>query len=131
MRVAEYNVPATGGGGDAECTVGTFGAHQGGSLDANVTRWVQQFGPIAGPPTRTTRLVEGIPVTRVELAGSYHPMMMPGPSDAGAVQPGSRLIGAIVQGPAGEWFFKMTGPDATVKAAGPEFDAMIDSVRAL
>jgi hypothetical protein len=128
MRVAEYRVPGAGGAGDAECTVITFGSHQGGGLDANVTRWVQQFGPLSGPPTRTTRFVRSAPVTRVELAGTYHPMTMPGGPDAGA-QPDSRLIGAIVQVPSGEWFFKMTGPDATVKAAAPEFDAMIDSVR--
>jgi hypothetical protein len=129
MRVAEYRVPGSGGAGDAECTVVTFGSHQGGGLDANVSRWVQQFGPLAGPPTRTTHFVQGVPVTRVELAGTYHPMMMPGAADGGA-QPDSRLIGAIVQVPSGEWFFKMTGPDATVKAAGSEFDAMVDSVRA-
>jgi len=128
MRAAEYRVPGTDGAGDAECTVITFGS-QGGSLEANVTRWVQQFGPIAGPPTRTVHLVQGVPVTRVELAGTYHPMAMPGAGDAVA-QPSSRLIGAIVQLPSGEWFFKMTGPDTTVKAAAPEFDAMIDSVRA-
>ena len=129
MRVAEYRVPASGGVGDAECTVITFGSHQGGGLDANVTRWVQQFSSLSSPPTRTTRFVKGVPVTRVELAGTYHPMMLPGGPEAGAI-PAWRLIGAIVQVPSGEWFFKMTGPDATVKAAGPEFDAMIDSVQA-
>jgi len=128
MRVAEYRVPGTGGAGDAECTVITFGS-QGGSLEANVSRWVKQFGPLSGPPTRTTHMVQGVPVTRVELAGTYHPMAMPGAGD-GTEQPSSRLIGAIVQLPSGEWFFKMTGPDATVKAASAEFDTMIDSVRA-
>jgi hypothetical protein len=126
MRVAEYVVPGAGGG-DGECTVVTFGEHQGGSLEANVSRWVKQFGPIAAPPTRTTHMVQGIPVTRIELVGTYHPMTMPGMPES-APQSGTRMIGAIAQVPTGDWFFKMTGPDATVKAAGPDFDTMIDSI---
>jgi hypothetical protein len=126
MRVAEYVVPGAGGG-DGECTVVTFGEHQGGSLEANVSRWVKQFGPIAAPPTRTTHIVQGIPVTRIELVGTYHPMTMPGMPET-AAQPSTRMIGAIVEVPTGDWFFKMTGPDATVKAAGPDFDTMIESI---
>jgi hypothetical protein len=55
-------------------------------------------------------------------------MQMPGapaPSAKGA----ARLLGAIVQAPSGMWFFKLTGPDATVKAAAADFDAMIGSAR--
>jgi hypothetical protein len=43
--------------------------------------------------------------------------------------PGSRLLGAVVEGPGGPWFFKITGPAATVTAAAPAFDAMLRSVR--
>jgi hypothetical protein len=42
---------------------------------------------------------------------------------------GSKLIGAVVEGPGGPWFFKISGPAATVSAAEPEFDAMLRSVR--
>ena len=129
MRAAEYVVPRTGADeADGEVSVITFGAGQGGSLDDNVARWVKQFGPLSGAPTRTTRTANGMAITRVELAGTYHPMQMPGGGGGGAA-PASRLVGAIVEAPSGEWFFKMTGPDATVKTATPEFDAMIDSLR--
>jgi hypothetical protein len=130
MRVAEYIVPRAPGDGDgAECSVITFGAAQGGSLEDNVARWVKQFDPVAGPPTRQARVVNGMHVTRVELTGTYHPMRMPGAAPAPSSLPGSRLLGAIVEAPSGEWFFKMTGPDATVKSAAQEFDAMVDSAR--
>jgi hypothetical protein len=130
MRIAEYLVPrAAGDGDDAECSVVTFGAAQGGSLDDNVARWVKQFDPVAGPPTRRTRVVNGMHVTRVELTGAYHPMRMRGGPPAPSSLPDSRLIGAIVEAPSGEWFFKMTGPAATVKTAAQEFDAMVDSAR--
>lgn len=120
---------AAGDGDDAECSVVTFGAAQGGSLDDNVARWVKQFDPVAGPPTRRTRVVNGMHVTRVELTGAYHPMRMRGGPPAPSSLPDSRLIGAIVEAPSGEWFFKMTGPAATVKTAAQEFDAMVDSAR--
>jgi hypothetical protein len=130
MRVAEYVVPrAEGDANDAECTVITFGPNQGGGVSDNVDRWVHQFNPLSGPPTKTTRRVGGMTVTRVEVAGSYHPMAMPGASPAMSTEQGARLIGAIVEAPSGLWFFKLTGPDATVRAAAPEIDALIDSAR--
>jgi hypothetical protein len=129
MRVAEYAVPHVAGDPtDAECTVITFGPSQGGSLDDNVNRWVRQFNPLSGPPTKATLSVGGMNVTRVEVAGSYHPMMMPGAPAAPSTLPGARLVGAIVEAPSGSWFFKLTGPDATVRAAAPELDGLIRSL---
>jgi hypothetical protein len=131
MRVAEYVVPrAAGDTADAECTVITFGPSQGGSVSDNVDRWVRQFNPLSGPPTKATRRAGGMAVTRVEVAGSYHPMSMPGGPQAPTTLQGARLLGAIVEAPSGLWFFKLTGPDASVRAAAPDLDALIDSVRA-
>jgi hypothetical protein len=131
MRAAEYAVPhAPGDTVDGECTVITFGAGQGGGVTDNVDRWVRQFNPLSGPATKATSQVAGMPVTRVEVAGSYHPMMMPGAPSAATTLQGSRLVGAIVEAPSGLWFFKLTGPDATVKAASAELDAMIASLHA-
>jgi hypothetical protein len=130
MRVAEYVVPrAAGDATDAECTVITFGPSQGGSIADNVGRWVRQFNPLSGAPMKLTRQVGGMNVTRVEVAGSYHPMTMPGMASEPSTQQGARLIGAIVEAPSGLWFFKMTGPDATVRGAAPEFDALLDSIK--
>jgi hypothetical protein len=52
---------------------------------------------------------------------------MPGAPPAPESIPGSRLVAAIVQAPSGSWFFKMTGPDETVKVAAAELDKMVDS----
>ena len=45
-------------------------------------------------------------------------------------KPGWRLLGAIVQGPHGPVFFKLTGPAATVGRAEHDFDAMLASLTA-
>jgi hypothetical protein len=130
MRSMEYRVPRTGSDAeDAECFVVTFGPGQGGSIDDNITRWVKQLEPTASAVERTKRTVNGMSVTRVEVPGTFTPMAMPAMPSAGAPKQGWRLVGDIVEAPSGLWFFKMTGPDATVKAAGKELDALIDSVR--
>jgi hypothetical protein len=56
-------------------------------------------------------------------------MAMPGLPSSNPAKQGWRLVGDIVDAPSGLWFFKMTGPDATVKAAAKELDALIDTVR--
>ena len=128
MRAAEYLVPhAPGDTDDAECTVITFGPGQGGTVDDNIERWVKQLEG-ASAPSRSTRSVHGMNVTRVEVTGTYAGMRMPGAPPA-APHPGYRLIGVIVEAPSGAWFFKLTGPDATVKAASKEMDALVDSAR--
>jgi hypothetical protein len=38
------------------------------------------------------------------------------------------LLGAIVQGPRGEVYFKLTGPEKTVQSAEHDFDAMLRSI---
>jgi hypothetical protein len=49
----------------------------------------------------------------------------------GAVEqkPGYALLGAIVEGPDANWFFKLTGPAATVDAQRQAFEAMVGSLR--
>ena len=62
---------------DAECSVITFGAGQGGSVDENVKRWVKQLEPTSTAVERSKRTVNGMNVTRVEVAGTYTPMAVP------------------------------------------------------
>jgi hypothetical protein len=130
MRVAQYKIPRTGADAeDGQCIVTTFGAGEGGSVDQNVDRWVRQFDPSGtGPIDKSTRAVLGMNVTIVKVSGSFKGMAMPG-APAVAAKANQRLVGAIVDAPSGLWFFKATGPEATIKAAEPAFDAMIASLK--
>jgi len=131
MRVATYAVPASGGGEAGELAVFYFGPNEGGGVDANVQRWISQFEQPDGKPSaqvaKVTKEKGTLPITRVDLTGTYTASM--GPMAPKTNKPGYRLMGAIVQGPQGAVFFKLTGPEKVVKAAAPQFDKLIKSVR--
>ena len=126
MRVATYLVPAAGGEG-AECAVYYFGPGQGGGVDANLERWMGEFQPLEKHDVRKLK-PGGIEVTRIEARGTYAAHSMRG-SEAPGQKPNWALMGAIVSGPKGDVFFKLTGPAATMERAAKEFDGMLGSVR--
>lgn len=127
MRVATYDIAAAPGDKDsAECAVYFFGEGQGGSIDANLERWKNQFR--GGPPAKIAkRTVHGLPVTTIDASGEYSGMGGPMSQDK-SVKTGYRLIGAIVEGPGGNVFFKFTGPAKTIGANQPKFDGLLNSV---
>jgi hypothetical protein len=121
MRIATYRVPGAGDDQSAEMSV----ARAGGTIDANIQRWIDQFDQ-AGQDTRTEKTIRGLNVTIVEVAGTYLGGGMPGaPSSA---HPGWALLAAIVQTPGSPYFFKLIGPAATLRAARSRFNSLIDSI---
>jgi hypothetical protein len=128
MRRAQYRV--AGEGGPAECLVFYFGPGQGGDPASNAQRWASQFtsGTAGGaaPLTTSTTKVGTLPVTLVEVKGTYLGGMG---SDSGQPKPGYQLLGAVVEAPDGNWFFKLTGPAATVEGQRASFQALVQSLR--
>jgi hypothetical protein len=130
-RAAEYVIARYGPDPeDAECVVTTFGAHQGGTVDDNINRWVDQFQPVVPTPRRTSIDVQGMHATFLEATGTFVGNMMPNrPDPTPANKPGWRLLGAILEAPSGLWFFKLIGPDLTVRMAARPFEDMVRSAR--
>lgn len=129
MRKASFVVPrAAGDSEDGEVTVFYFGPGQGGSIDANVERWVKQFGEVKpGDVRRADREANGLRQHTVELDSGTFASGMPG--GATKAKEAYGLVGGIVETPSGAYFFKMTGPAKTVKQAKPEFYKLLDSVK--
>ncbi len=126
MRAATYAIsPSSGDKAGAECVVYFFGAGQGGTVDANVTRWKGQFSGGA-PAVVAKRTVRGLPITTVDVSGDYSGMGGPTASAPQTV-PGYRLLGAIVEGPGGNVFIKFTGPVKTIAANQQKFDQLLAS----
>lgn len=131
MRAATYTIH-TNREGTAECAVFFFGEGQGGDVQANIDRWINQFQQPDGAPSaeraKSSRTEQaGWPLTRVEVGGTYTAGM--GPGQAQEPQAGYRLLGAIVEGPQGAVFFKLTGPEMVVEDSRDEFDALLASIR--
>jgi hypothetical protein len=134
MRAATYRIPSAKGDTEAaELAVFYFGQDEGGSVDANIQRWVGQFQkPDGGALTdkdfkRKKETLAGFPVTTLDVKGTYGgggPMM-----GMNASKPGYRLLGAIVEGPRGSVFFKLTGPEKTVASAEKPFRKLLESVK--
>lgn len=124
MRVGEATVP--GPGGDAQMVVYYFGTGQGGDIESNLQRWMNQVIPAEGTSLhRETFDGDGVRVTWIDVEGTIKPGEMGmGPA---AAQPDSRLLGAVIEGERGPWFIKLTGPQATVAAQRDAFLAMLRS----
>jgi hypothetical protein len=130
MRAATYIVPPAAGDHDtAECAIYFFGAGQGGTVQANLDRWKDQVRGPGGKPAEaqiSKRTVHGLPVTTIDATGEYSGMGGPTASQP-AMKAGYRLIGAIVEGPAGNVFIKFAGQAKTVAQNQAQFDQMIQS----
>ena len=132
MRKASYEVPKVSGDTeDGELAVFYFGPGQGGSIDANVDRWVKQFSGVSpGDVKRADRQANGLRQHTVEVQhGTFDAGQMSMGASSGPKQ-NYALEGAIVEAPSGAYFFKMTGPAKTIAAAKPAFLQLLDSVRA-
>lgn len=127
VRRAQYHVP--GSAGDAECVVFYFGPGQGGDPLSNAQRWAGQFSQPDGSSTLSAMKTEqhsfaGYNGLWVEVTGTYMNVMV-----SGDEFPDSELLGAIVQGPDANWFFKVTGPRTTVEENRSLFEGMLGSLR--
>ncbi len=131
MRKAQYRV--RGPGGDGECVVFYFGPGQGGDAMSNAKRWASQFRQADGRPSEDVMKTRhfhdaGVRVLLVEVTGTYDGGMTMTDSPA-EPRPGWMLLGAIAEGPDANWFFKFTGPEATVRAQREAFEGMVRSLR--
>lgn len=133
VRAAQWRIPhGPGDADDGELILFFFGSGQGGRAEDNLERWYGQFTQPDGRPSRDaavvkTRTKDGLKVTFVDLAGTYSGGTM-GAGAGTKPKPGTRMLAAVVEGEGGPWFFKATGPDATMAAAKVGFEALLGSL---
>ena len=133
MRVAQFTLPKTAGDAeDADLTIFYFGG-AGGSVEANLQRWTGQMlqpdgRDSADAATTTTFMVDDMAVTLLDVPGIYAAEVRPG-SGIRYHKPDFRLRAAVVETPAGPYFFKLTGPARTVDAWDGPFVALLEAAR--
>jgi hypothetical protein len=134
MRVAEFSLPKVAGDAeDAALAVFYFGG-QGGSVQANLDRWIGQMTQPDGRAskdvavTSTLKTTSGLAVTLVDVSGTYVAEVSPGSAER-YNKPGFRLRAAVVETPSGPYFVKLTGPAKTLAKWDESFLAFLKSLR--
>jgi hypothetical protein len=133
MRVAQFTLPrAAGDSEDGELVVYYFGG-SGGSVEANIERWIGQMEQPGGRSSsavakREKRTLNGLAFSLVDVSGTYTAEMMPG-SQQRHNNSNYRLRAAVVETPNGPYFIKLTGPAQTIAAHESAFDQFLASVK--
>ncbi|MBX3358106.1 MAG: hypothetical protein KF745_06735 [Phycisphaeraceae bacterium] len=128
MRAAEFVIPGDGAG-EANVVWFFFGTTQGGNVKQNLDRWKTMVTASGGGPADwrvNQRMIGGFPVTIAEADGTYHEGM---PGQAKTPRTGYAFRGAIVEGPLGNVFIRLTGPATPVENAALQWKSLIDGVR--
>ena len=119
MRIAQYKLPkAEGDKEDASLVIYYFGSSDGGSVSANIERWIGQMqqpdGSAGKDKAKTDSLtVNGLKISTVDLTGTYTAEMAPG-SNERHNDPNYRLRAAVIETPKGSYYLKLVGPQKTV-----------------
>jgi len=135
MRVAEFALPKDAADAeDASLVVYFFGAQQGGTVQANLDRWIGQMaqpdGKASKDVAKTSSLQSkaGLKITLVDVSGTYVAEVTPGSTER-LNKPGFRQLAAVVETSGGPYYVKLVGPKATVAKWQSSFSAFLGSLR--
>ena len=132
MRVSQYQLPSAEGDTEgASLVVYYFGAGQGGSVDANLERWIGQMQTPDGRPAKDkakteNTTVNGLKVTLLDVAGTYAGGDMGG-GGAAQSKPNFRMRAGVIETPKGAYFIKLVGPEKTVSRWDQAFQEFVRS----
>jgi hypothetical protein len=136
MRAASYAFgPARGDADSATVAVFYFGKQGGGAIEANFDRWLGQMAmPDGGDPRQAAKradgTADGMPFHHMEVAGAYNGAAMGGGmGGGGGARVGYFMSAAVLEGPEGSVFFKLTGPEKTAREMNDAFLAMLQAAR--
>lgn len=110
------------GGTPLLITFTRFPPGSGGSVQANVDRWVGQFLSPSAPAEILKPEGTALPLTIVRLAGTMRGGVPGGPAQN---TPDRLLLGAILESPEGLVIAKLTGPTSAVSREEKMFAEMI------
>lgn len=136
-RIIEHEFAAPAVEGDQQAgRLTIMGA--GGSVDANIQRWIGQFtqkdGSSSADAAKTEKKkIAGMEVHLVDISGTY--LDQPGGPFAGGKKierPDYRMLAAIIVSGdqnIGNYFLKFYGPEKTIKANADAFHKMVETLK--
>ncbi len=135
MRQASYAFSALEGETDsATVTVFYFGEGGGGTIANNLDRWVGQMELAEGADPHSfvqkgEMTADGMKVHLIKVNGSYNAGGMM--SGATVKKDNYTMVGAVLEAPEGNVFFKLTGPTKTANAMAEAMVGMLKATKKL
>jgi hypothetical protein len=135
MRKADYTYgPVDGDTDSATVSVFYFGPNSGGGVMDNIERWIGQMSLPNGEDPHKSAVqnsftVDGMTVHMVELDGTFNASMGGPMSGSVEAMPDYKMAAAVLEGPEGNVFFKLTGPKKTADQMITGFDAMLHAIK--
>ena len=131
-RVGQWLVPPLHGEGEpGEVVVFFFGPSIGGSAADNIAGWLGTvFNPGGHPAAGEVKSHQtGVfKITQVTVFGTYNQIVpLPGVPPRPKAHYG--LLGAVIENPQGNLYWRFTGPEPLITASIPLFNKIIDSVK--
>jgi len=132
MRVSQYQLPAAEGDAEsASLVIYYFGQGQGGSVEANLQRWIGQMQtpdgtPASGNAKTENTTVNGLKVTLLDVSGTYAGSDMGGAATSQS-KANYRMRAGVIDTPRGAYFIKLVGPEKTVTRWDQSFQDFVKS----
>ena len=131
-RGGQWHVPPLKPGADGgEVVAFYFGPGIGGSPKENIEAWIGTIFNAEGHPAAAElkkHVTGDFKITQVVIFGTYNQVIsLPGIPPEPKSNYG--LLGAVIENPQGNIYWRFTGPEALVTANLPLFNKVIDSVK--
>lgn len=108
-----------------------FGPNIGGSAKENIEAWIGTMFNAEGHPAGAEvkhHEIGGLKISQVVIFGTYNQVVsLPGVPPVPKSNYG--LLGAVIENPQGNIYWRFTGPEPLITATLPLFNKMIDSVK--
>jgi hypothetical protein len=128
----QWRVPPLHGEGEGgEVVVFYFGPGVGGTAEDNIAAWIGTMFTAEGHPAAALRkhhTTGGHQISQVVIFGTYNQVVsLPGVPPVPKSNYG--LLGAVIENPQGNIYWRFTGPEPLITANLPLFNKVIDSVQ--
>ena len=131
-RGGQWRVPPLHGVGEGgEVVAFYFGAGVGGTAKENIEAWIGTMFNAEGHPAAAEvkhHETGGLKISQVVIFGTYNQMIsLPGVPPV--LKSNYGLLGAVIENPQGNIYWRFTGPEALITATLPLFNKVVDSVK--
>jgi hypothetical protein len=131
-RGGQWRVPPLHGEGEGgEVVAFYFGPGVGGTPKENIEAWIGTMFNAEGNPAAAEikhHVMGGFKISQVVIFGTYNQVIsLPGVPPAHKSNYG--LLGAVIENPQGNIYWRFTGPEALITATLPLFNKVVDSVK--